>query len=144
MTVLALPAVRRMSGLAPVVLRVAAGVVMAYHGWTKLKGGPEGFAAGVLGPKGVVAPEVMAWVVTLVELIGGGMLVLGLLTRIVALPLIGVVTGAVVLVKKDSGLIGAPGTGAGLELELVLFAGLVAVLLLGPGRPSLDQLLKVE
>lgn len=47
--------------------------------------------------------------------------------------------------KLDIGLIA--GTGAsmpGAELDLALLAGLVAVLLLGPGRPSLDHVLNIE
>jgi len=52
---------------------------------------------------------------------------------------------ATIAVKLDIGLIagaGAPMPGA--ELDLTLIAGLVAVLLLGPGRPSLDHLLGIE
>lgn len=144
MSALALPAFRRLSGLAPLVLRVVVGVVMAYHGWLKLQGGPAGFAAGLLGPKGVPAPEFMAWVVTAVELIGGAMLVVGLLTRLVTLPIIGNMVGAIVLVKKDAGLIAPPGSGAGLELDLLLLAGLIAILFLGPGRFSVDHQIRLD
>jgi len=85
------------------------------------------------------------YVVTFAELIGGLLLVVGLLTRIATLPLIVILAVATVTVKLDIGLIA--GTGApmpGAELDLALLAGLVAVLLLGPGRPSLDHLLSIE
>lgn len=141
---LAPAALQQYSRVAPVVLRVVVGVIMAYHGWQKLQNGPDMFAAGVLDPKGVPFPDFMAWVVALSELVGGSMLVVGFLTRLATLPLLGVLIGAIVLVKKDVGLIAPPGTGAGMELDLALIAGLIAVLLLGPGRPSVDHRLSLE
>lgn len=50
-----------------------------------------------------------------------------------------------VTAKLDIGLIaGASAPMPGAELDLALLAGLVAVLLLGPGRPSLDHMLNIE
>lgn len=47
---------------------------------------------------GVAAPAVFSWLVTIAELVGGIMLVLGLLTRLVTLPLIATIIGAILLV----------------------------------------------
>lgn len=139
-----MPAFNRLARLAPLVLRVVVGVVMAYHGWTKLAAGPDQFAAGLLVPKGIPAPMLTAWLVTLIELVGGSLLVVGLLTRLATLPLVANLIGAIVLVKADIGLIAPRAGGAGMELDLTLVAGLVAVALLGPGRPSLDHALGIE
>jgi putative oxidoreductase len=144
MRALSIPPLAKLSSLAPVVLRVAVGVVMAAHGLQKLQGGPaEGFGQGMLGGMlGLPAPELLGWLVTIAELVGGILLIFGLLTRLATIPLIAVLLGAIALVKADMGLIVDDGAGA--ELDLALLAGLVAVLLLGPGRPSLDHLLGIE
>ncbi|MTV26478.1 DoxX family protein [Nitriliruptoraceae bacterium ZYF776] len=115
---------------------------MAAHGWDKLQGGVDGFAEGALAGLGVPAPLVVAWLVTVVELGGGIALVLGVLTRLAAAANALVLVGAIALVKVDVGLIAEEGAGA--ELDLALLAGLVAVLLLGPGRPSVDHAVGVE
>lgn len=131
---------------APVVLRLVLGAVMGYHGYQKLVGGPANFGNGMLGGMlGLPAPVFFGWVVTLVELVGGVMLILGLLTRLVALADIVLLTVATLTVKTGLGLI-APGGAMlpGAELDLALIAGFVGLLLLGPGRLSLDAALGLE
>jgi len=94
---------------------------------------------------GVAAPDVFAWLVTVAELVGGIQLLIGLLTRLATLPLIATVVGAIALVKADLGVIapeGAPMPGA--EVDIALLAGLVALLLLGPGRVSVDHVVGIE
>jgi putative oxidoreductase len=126
--------VRGAAGYAPLVVRVLAGVIMAAHGWQKLQGGPSGFGQALAG-LGVPLPELMAYVVTLVELIGGVLLIVGLLSRLAAL----------LLVKVNIGLLSpTDGSGVGAELELALIAGFLVVLLARPGRLSVDQALGYE
>ena len=82
---------------------------------------------------------------TIAELVSGLMLLAGLATRLVALPLIATIIGVIVLVKADLGIIassGAPMPGA--DVDIALLAGLVAVLFIGPGRLSLDHVLGFE
>lgn len=132
----------RLAPYAPLVLRVVVGVVMAAHGYDKLtgEGGPAGFAQGPIAD--LPAPLVLAWAVTLVELVGGIALVVGVATRVAALLNVGVLIGAIVLVKAEVGLIAEEGAGA--ELDLALIAGLLAVALLGPSRPSVDHAVGAE
>ena len=125
------------------VVRVLVGVIMAAHGWQKLQGGPSGFAQGLAG-MGVPLPELMAYVVTFVELIGGVLLIVGFLARLAALLLTIDLVVAILLVKVNVGLIAPQGSGAGAELDLALIAGLLVVLLAGPGRLSVDQALGLE
>jgi len=127
-----------------VILRLGLGLVFAVHGWQKLANGPAGFA-GMLTGLGVAAPAVFSWLVTIAELVGGIMLFLGLLTRLVTLPLIATIIGAILLVKTDLGIIAPAGTPTpGAELDIVLLAGLVALLLMGPGRLSIDHMVGVD
>jgi putative oxidoreductase len=81
----------------------------------------------------------MGYVVTFVELIGGVLLIVGLLSRLAALLLT-----IDLVVKVNVGLIAPQGGGAGTELDLALIAGFLVVLLSGPGKPSLDYLLGLE
>jgi putative oxidoreductase len=85
---------------------------------------------------------VVAWLQVFAEGVGGLLLVAGLLTRLVALPLIAVLVGAIWLVKVDVGFI-VPNA-AGAELETALLAGLFGLLFIGPGRLSLDAMLGLE
>lgn len=136
MKALALNQFGALSGFAATVLRVIIGIIFTYHGIDKLQGGASGFA-GFLESLNIPAPEIVAWVVILLELVGGILLILGLLTRLVALLFALEMIGTTLLVKLDVGLIGAQGAGA--ELDLALLAGVLAILLLGPGRAAVDN-----
>lgn len=71
MRALSLPGLHRFTPLAPLVLRLIVGVVMAAHGVQKLSGGPAAFGEGAIAPLGLPAPALLGWLVTLVELGGG-------------------------------------------------------------------------
>lgn len=137
---LGLSPVSRLAGAAPLVLRLVFGFMIAAHGWQKLQGGPAQFA-GFLTKLGVPAPEIMAWVVTLTELGGGILLIVGLLTRLAALALAINLTVALLLVKLDAGLISMQG---GFELELGYIAAFLAILLAGPGSASIDRAIGLD
>lgn len=145
MTTLNLPT-RSLAPYAPTVLRVTTGVIMAAHGYQKLTGmTPAGFGNGMLDGLGVPAPVLMGWVVTLIELVGGIALIIGLGSRVAAALIALVIAGATVLVKIDIGLIaemGAPLPGA--ELDLLLIAASVGIVLLGPGKLALDGVLGLD
>lgn len=136
MKVLALRPLGSLAGFAPTVLRLIIGIIFTAHGWGKLQDGPSAFA-GFLTTLNVPAPEIVAWLVTLLELVGGIMLILGILTRILALLFTLLMIGSNLLVKVDVGLIGEQGAGA--ELDLALLAGVVAIALLGPGKLAVDD-----
>lgn len=146
MQLLALAPLRRLAPAAPLIARLLVGVVMAAHGWEKLTiMTPGSFGQDMLAGLGVPAPVVFGWIVTMIELVGGTLLILGALTRIAAILNAGVLLGALLLVKLDIGLLapmGAPMPGA--ELEFGLLAGLVVVALLGPGKPSIDHAIGID
>jgi putative oxidoreductase len=146
MHALGLSPLRQLAPAAPVIARLLVGIVMTAHGWQKLTDmTPAGFGDGMLDGLGVPAPVLFGWVVTLIELGGGLLLILGGLTRIAAILNAGVLIGALLLVKLDIGLLSPMGADMpGAELEFGLLAGLLVVALLGPGKPSLDHALGIE
>jgi putative oxidoreductase len=145
MRVLGLQLPAQLAGFAPLILRVMAGIVMAVHGWQKLtEVGPANFGRQALANLGVPLPVFMGYVVTFVELIGGILLIVGLLSRIAALILAIEMVFTTLLVKTNVGFIAPPGSGAGAELDLILLAAFLTILLVGPGRLSLDELVGVQ
>jgi putative oxidoreductase len=146
MSLLGLAPLRRLAPAAPVVARVLVGSVMAAHGWEKLTDmTPAGFGEGMLAGLGVPVPVLFGWIVTLIELLGGVALIVGALTRVAALLNAGVLTGALLLVKVDIGMLAPMGAEMpGAELEFGLLAGLLVVAALGPGKPSVDHAIGIE
>ena len=132
----------RLAGLAPVFLRLITGVIMGAHGYQKLITGPEIIGRTALDPLGVPFPILAGYLLTFAELVGGLLLIAGFLSRVAAAGLIIELFLAIFLVKLDVGLIGETAVGA--ELDLALIAGLTAVFLLGPGRPSVDHAIGLE
>lgn len=135
-------ALSRISSLAPLVLRLAIGGLMTYHGIDKLRGGIDGVEA-MFTMMDVPAPALTAPLVTALEIIGGFALLAGIGTRLAAASLAGVLTGALLFVKTDLGIISS-GPMPGAELDIALLAGLVALLLLGPGNVSADRAVGLE
>lgn len=142
MNALSLSSLGRLADFAPLLARVIVGVIMVAHGWQKLAGGPGAFGESTLAGLGVPLPVLMGFVVTFVELAGGLLLILGLLSRLSALLLTINLLVATLLVKVDLGLIAAEGAGA--ELDLALIAGFLVVLLAGPGKLSLDRIIGLD
>lgn len=122
---------------ANLVLRLAAGVVLAYHGWLKLQE-VSGFA-GYVEFLGIPAPDLMAYVVTYLEFLGGIALIAGLVTRYVAALFVIEMIFTISLVKFDVGLIASEG-GVGAELDILILAIALGLVLTGAGRWSLDAL----
>lgn len=129
---------------APLIMRVVAGAIFVAHGIGKITGGIDGFA-GFVESLSIPAPTVVAYAVTGLELIGGALLVVGLLSRLVGalLALEMLATAFVVKVGlQGTALIASSGTGW--ELDLALFALSAGVALIGPGRVALDAAFGIE
>jgi uncharacterized membrane protein YphA (DoxX/SURF4 family) len=132
----------RYSSYAPLVLRVALGVVFVWHGLDKFDAGIS-MVEGAFTGWGVPAPAITAPLTAVLEIVAGIALILGLMTRLAALLLGFVMIGAIVYVKGDLGLISsAPMPGA--ELDVALLAGLVSLVLTGPGSLAVDPRIGIE
>lgn len=128
--------------LAPLVLRVVLGGLFIWHGIDKFDAGIS-MIEDMFTMWGVPVPGLTAPLTAVVEIVAGVMLVLGLGTRIAAMALSVVMVGALIYVKQDLGIISSePMPGA--ELDLALLAGLVAILVLGPGQFSADHQVGIE
>lgn len=131
----------RLAPYGATILRVAVGAVFVAHGWQKLDQGVDGFA-GFLASLNVPAPDFMAWVVTVLELGGGILLILGLGTRLVGLLFAVMMAFTIVVVKADVGFIADQGVGA--ELDVLLLASGLALALWGGGALAVDRLVGLE
>jgi len=114
-------------------MRTAIGVIFIVHGFTKF--GNPGFG-GWISSMGI--PTEMQIPIALAEFIPGILLVIGVLTRISASLISIVMLGAIFLVKGTSSLTGD----GGYELDLILLAACLVVIVAGPGRVSLSYVLK--
>ena len=117
-------------------LRLTLGAIFIAHGAQKLfgsfgGGGIEGTGQ-FFAQNGLKPGEALAVLAGSGELVGGVLLALGLLTRLGALAVAVPMVIAIVVVHLPGPLVG------GFELPLALLAAAVVVLLVGPGRLSLD------
>jgi putative oxidoreductase len=124
------------------VLRIVLGLVVAAHGAQKLLGlfdgpGLDGFAT-QLERMGVRPGRPWALVSAVVEVGGGLLLVLGLLTPLAALLITGNLLVAILTVHISRGFWNTAG---GFEYPLALAGTMVALSLIGPGRISLDYVI---
>lgn len=129
---------RGMGDAAILILRLAAGVVLAYHGWQKLQD-VAGFA-GFVESLDIPAPDLVAYLVTYLEFLGGMALIIGVATRYVAALFAIEMVFTNVLVKFDVGLIASEG-GVGAELDILILAIALSLVLVGAGRWAVDALL---
>lgn len=127
----------QLQGWAITTLRVVVGIVFLAHGGQKLFVWGFGGVAGFLGQVGIPAPMLVAVVVTLVELLGGLALLLGLFTRWAAIPLAIDMLVAILAVHLKAGFF-LPN---GFEFALTLLAANLALILLGSGEASVDGFL---
>lgn len=114
-------------------LRATVGVLFILHGYTKI--GNEGFA-GWLPSLGI--PAEMAMLIALAEVIPGILLIIGVLTRISSAVLSIIMVGAIFHVKGASSITGD----GGFELDLILLAASLVIIVAGPGRASISHVAK--
>lgn len=116
-------------------IRIVAGITFVAHGLPKFENiaGTQGFFGSIGLPPELALP------VGLLEVIGGIFLLVGVVTRISAALFIIDMIGAIVLVRLPDGFID------GYELESLLIAISVSLLITGPGRISVEwDILKRE
>jgi putative oxidoreductase len=125
---------------AELTLRVVVGAIFVVQGYRKLfaPAGTKGSGAGLrdtIGAAGFPYPHLVATVVSVTELAGGLLLLVGLITRLAAIPLAITLVVAIVRFKWKEGFQG------GWDWPFSVLGGTIALLLLGAGTVSLDHLL---
>ena len=126
---------KALSGIGLTIIRVVVGIVFAAHGAQKLMTGFDQVSAQFVA-YGIPMPLAAAILVTLVEILFGLALLVGLKTRLAAVPLAVDMVVALLKVHLPHGFFG-PG---GIEYPLVLLAVLVALMLMGAGPVSIDRI----
>jgi putative oxidoreductase len=117
------------------IIRIVLGLTFMLHGWQKVfEYGIPGVTQ-AFGQMGAPLPGITGPLVSALELAGGAALIVGLLTRLVAIPLAIDMLGAIFLVVLPMKGISAP---LAFELELILLVGALAMLIGGPGALSID------
>lgn len=119
------------------ILRVLLGATFFIHGVDKLQAGLENIAAYF---DSIGLPGFLAYVVGIVELIGGIALILGIGTQAAAALIAVILVGAISFAKLPAGFLGS-GTGAGYELDLALLAIAIYFAIGNRSKLALDNLL---
>jgi len=125
----------RLSFLGPTLARLTLGVVFMGTGWGKLHSLDK--VTGFFAELGIPAPGFNAILASSAELICGALLLVGLLSRLAAIPLIVVMTVAILTAKIDN-LHGVSDLLGFEEWTYIVLALWIAVA--GPGPLSLDGL----
>ena len=119
------------------VLRVVLGVVVLLHGIAKLKGG--------LGPiPGMVAshglPGALAYGAYAGEVLGPILMIVGFYARLgAALVAVNMLFALFLVHRAELFSLNAQSGGWAIEFQALLLFGAIAVMLLGPGKPSINE-----
>lgn len=127
---------RAVSDLAYPLVRFTAGAILIPHGWRKIIAGDLPNTAAGFAKLGLEPAYALATYIGLLELVGGTLLAIGLLTRPVAIQVIGFMAVATFYVHWGNGFFWTKG-----GYEFPLFWGLVALAILfrGGGPLSVDR-----
>lgn len=113
-------------------LRSTIGVIFILHGISKFN---PGFAENL---PNMGLPAELQIPIALAELVPGILLIIGVLSRLSASLISIIMLGAIFMVKGASSVIGK----GGVELDLILLAGALVIMIAGPGRISLAHVIK--
>ena len=131
-------------------LRLIVGYGFMEHGYAKLTHGPAHFAE-ILHALAVPAPELMAWVTIIVEILGGLAVLVGVFIPLASLPMAFLLLVAMFTAHFQYGfssikILAVTAAGAqfgppGYEVDLLYLACLAALVLAGRGPLSIESFL---
>jgi putative oxidoreductase len=140
-----------LSPWAPLMFRMALGVIFMAHGGQKLFGlwgGPGLRATMEAFERSMDIPPYLTAIAAATEWFGGLAVLIGILTRLASLGLAAVMLVAMFQAHLSHGFFinweMVAGRGHGIEFNLALLAMCFGLLLSGPGKLSLDRLLGIE
>lgn len=120
--------------LALLILRVVLGIIMIFHGWSKLTdlgGTIEGFTG-----MGIPLPALAAFFAMVAEFFGGLLLLAGAFADIAGLLVAIDMLGAIIFIHARNGFAVSEG---GIEWPLALLAMALAIAFAGPGRYAVGR-----
>jgi len=132
----ALAALERLSWVGPLALRLSLGAVFLGTGWGKLHN--LGQVTSFFTELGIPFPGFTATLVAGVELVGGTLILLGAFTRLAVLPLMAIMTVAILTAKRPE--IDGIRTLLAFD-ETTYLAGFLWLLVAGAGKASVDALI---
>jgi len=121
--------------LGVLILRIFVGTLLIHHGYEKLAN-IQNFADAFVRPLHLPFPILLSYVAAFSEIIGSWLLITGLLTRFGALAITGTISVAIYHAILTSGF-----NIYLLELLGLYFSAAVAILAVGPGKFSIDELI---
>lgn len=121
------------------ILRVVLGIAFLIHGWSKFSGGVDG-VAGFFTSLNIPAPSLFAYIVSIVELVGGALLIVGFLTQIASILLFLDMLGAMLFAFWMRGQPLVENGAISWEKEAVFAAAALCIFLAGPGIWSIDDI----
>ena len=120
---------------APLVMRVAVGVIFLAHGYQKWTGGVDNVAT-FFASAGIPLAAFFAYLVVYLELFGGALLILGIFTHWLAKLFAIEMAVAFFFVHAGKGFFLSNG---GYEFVLLLFAASVSLVITGGGKWALEN-----
>lgn len=113
-------------------IRATVGVIFILHGTSKISPGFSGFLGNIGIPLELQIPLATA------ESLGGSLLIIGVLSRISSSVLSMIMLSVIFYIKKAHSLSGQ----GGVELELILLAANLSIIVIGPGKISISHMVK--
>lgn len=129
-----------LADLAYPILRFCYGAFYIPHGWDKLVNGSVKGLAGYMTKAHFPAPDLLAHYIGLLELVGGALLAIGLLTRLIAIQFIGFMAVAAFVVMTQAWF----WTNRGMEMPLLLLVIAIVIFIRGGHHWSVDKSLSKE
>jgi putative oxidoreductase len=124
------------------IFRIALGIFITYKGLYFITNMNE-LEMTAQGVNLWFAGAMLAHYVVFAHILGGPLIVFGLFTRVMCLIQLPVLLGAVILVNYPKGFLSV-GNHMELEVSLIVLAGLVAFVIFGAGRFSIDAMRRKE
>jgi putative oxidoreductase len=137
MTFLVQAAQQRLDWLAPFIGRVTLGILFMSTGWGKVRNLSK--VAEFFSELGIPSPSFNAALVSYVELIGGALVLVGLLTELASIPLLISMFVAIITAKRSE-VHGLPDLFGLVEWTYLVLLAWIAIA--GPGKLSLSHWLK--
>lgn len=117
--------------------RIVLGLFITYKGFSFL-GNIESLEMSIEGANMYVAGVALAHYVVFAHVLGGPLLALGLLTRIMCFIQLPILIGAVALINYPKGFMSV-GSHMELEISIIVLIGLVVFMIFGAGKFSIDE-----